>query len=176
MEIKGQGFSLRGWKVGDAASLQKHADNINVYSYLFNRFPHPYTMDNAVEWISRMMNQDPLLNFVIDVDVDGELAGVIGIDMRNDIYQKAPLIGYWLGETYWGSGIMPQAVKLMVNYAFTHLDIVRLQAGVFSNNPRSMRVLEKAGFVKEGILKSNIIKNGVILDEHVYGLVRGNRD
>jgi ribosomal-protein-alanine N-acetyltransferase len=172
MEIKGQGFSLRGWKVDDAAALQKHADNINVSSYLFNRFPYPYTMDNAIEWISYMMKQDPLLNFVIDVD--GTLAGVIGLDMRNDVYQKAPLMGYWLGETYWGSGIMPQAVRLMVNYAFTQMDIVRLQAGVFSNNPRSMRVLEKAGFVKEGILKSAIIKYGVILDEHIYGLV--NRD
>jgi RimJ/RimL family protein N-acetyltransferase len=168
MEIKGQGFSLRGWRTDDAAALQKHADNINVSGYLFNRFPYPYTMDNAVEWINHMMKQEPLLNLVIAVD--GELAGVIGIEMRTDVYQKAPLIGYWLGEAYWGRGIMPQAVKLMIDYLFTHFDIVRLQAGVFSNNPRSMRVLEKAGFVKEGILKSSIIKNGVVLDEHVYGL------
>lgn len=170
MKIKGQGFSLRGWRPDDAASLQKHADNINISSYLFDRFPHPYTMDDAVEWIDRMMKQQPLLNLVIDVD--GELAGVIGIEMRNDVYQKAPLIGYWLGEAHWGRGIMTTAIKFMVNYAFTNLDIVRLQAGVFSNNPRSMRVLEKAGFMKEGILKSSVIKNGVILDEHVYGLVK----
>jgi RimJ/RimL family protein N-acetyltransferase len=176
MEIKGQGFSLRGWRADDAAALQKHADNIHVSSYLFDRFPYPYTMDNAVEWINHVMKQEPLLNLVIDVD--GGLAGVIGIDMRTDVYQKAPLIGYWLGEAYWGKGIMPKALKLFVNYAFTTFDIVRLQAGVFNNNPRSMRVLEKAGFEKEGILKSSIIKNGVILDEHVYGLtgIKGNRD
>jgi ribosomal-protein-alanine N-acetyltransferase len=171
MEIKGQGFSLRGWKVDDAASLQKHADNNNISSYLLDRFPHPYTMDNAVEWITLMIKQHPLLNFVIDID--GALAGVIGIEMRDDVYRKAPLIGYWLGEACWGNGIMPKAIKLFVNYAFTNLDIVRLQAGVSSNNPRSMRVLEKAGFIKEGILKSSIIKNGLILDEHIYGLVKG---
>lgn len=170
MEIYGQGFTLRGWKIDDAAPLQKHADNINVSSYLLDKFPHPYTMDNAVEWINLMMKQAPLLNFVIDIN--GELAGAVGIEMRNDVYRKAPLIGYWLGEHYWGSGIMPQAVKLIANYAFTHLDIVRLQAGIFSNNPRSMRVLEKAGFVKEGVLRNSIIKNGVILDEHIYGLVK----
>jgi RimJ/RimL family protein N-acetyltransferase len=170
MEIKGQGFSLRGWRADDAASLQKHADNIHISSYLYDRFPHPYTLDNAVEWISLMMKQRPLLNLVIDVD--GALVGVIGIEMRNDVYRKAPLIGYWLSETCWGKGIMPKALKLFINYAFTTFDIVRLQAGVFSNNPRSMRVLEKAGFVKEGVLKSSIIKNGLILDEHIYAFVR----
>jgi RimJ/RimL family protein N-acetyltransferase len=170
MEIKGQGFSLRGWMTEDAASLQKHADNIHISSYLYDRFPHPYAMDNAVEWINRMMNQDPFLCFVIDVD--GELAGAVGIEMRNDVYRKAPLIGYWLAEAHWGNGIMTGAVKLVADYAFATLDIVRLQAGVFSNNPRSMRVLEKAGFVKEGVFKNSIIKNGVILDEHIYAFVR----
>jgi RimJ/RimL family protein N-acetyltransferase len=66
---------------------------------------------------------------------------------------------------------MTEAVKLVADYAFTHFDLIRLQAGIFSNNLRSMRVLEKAGFVKEGILKNAIVKNGVVLDEHVYGLV-----
>jgi len=68
---------------------------------------------------------------------------------------------------------MPEAVKLVVDYAFASFDIHRLHAGVFGNNPRSMRVLEKAGFVKEGVLKNAIVKNGIVLDEHVYGL---NRD
>jgi ribosomal-protein-alanine N-acetyltransferase len=98
MEIKGQGFSLRRWRTDDAASLQKHADNNNISSYLLDRFPHPYTMDNAVEWIALMVKQDPLLNFVIDID--GALAGVIGIEMRDDVYRRAPLIGCWLGEAY----------------------------------------------------------------------------
>ena len=111
-----------------------------------------------------------MVNFVIDVN--GELAGVAGIDFREDIYRKAPLLGYWLREDYWGKGIMTEAVKLVTAYAFTNFDIVRLQAGVLGNNSRSMRVLEKAGFIKEGILKNNIIKNGAVLDEHIYGLVK----
>ena len=69
-------------------------------------------------------------------------------------------------------GIMPQAVKLIVGYAFTHLDVIRIQAGILGNNPKSMRVLEKAGFTKEGILKNGIIKNGVVLDEHIYAVLR----
>lgn len=170
MEIKAPGFTLRGWKKTDATALQKHADNRNIHAYLLDKFPHPYTMENANEWISLILNQTPLLCFVIDIN--GELAGVVGIEMRTDVYRKAPLIGYWLAEEYWGKGIMTSAVKLVADYAFANLDIIRLQASIFSNNPRSMRVLEKCGFVKEGVSKRAILKNNEILDEHIYALVR----
>ena len=170
MELTGQGFTLRGWRPDDAESLQKHADNPNISNYLFDRFPSPYTLEAAVNWIQLKKDQNPLVNFVIDVE--GKLVGVIGLDLREDIYRKAPLLGYWISETFWGRGIMPQAIKLIVRYAFNNLDVVRIQAGVLSNNPKSMRVLEKAGFLKEGILRNNIIKNGVIMDEHIYGILK----
>jgi len=160
---------LRGWKADDAPALQRNANNPKIYNCLLDIFPHPYTMEDAVSWVNIMLKQDPLLVFVIDID--GELAGVVGLTMRADVYRKAPLIGYWLGEAYWGRGIMTEAVKLVVKYAFTNLGITRLQAGIFSTNPASMRVLEKAGFIKEGIARNAIIKNGIVLDEHCYGLV-----
>jgi ribosomal-protein-alanine N-acetyltransferase len=171
MEIKGTGFMLRGWRLDDAESLQKHADNANVYSFLMDRFPHPYTMTDAVNWINLMLQQQPVITFVIAVD--DKLAGVIGLEMRDDIYRKAPLLGYWLGEEFWGRGIATEAVKLITNYAFSTLDIERIQAGILSNNPRSMRVLEKAGYKMEGVLKNNIFKNGVVLDEWIYGKLKG---
>jgi ribosomal-protein-alanine N-acetyltransferase len=171
MELNGNGFKLRGWKEEDAAALQRHANNTNISDFLFDRFPSPYTLGEAVKWILIKLNQSPVVNFVIDVN--GNLAGVVGIDLRDDIYRKSPLLGYWLREDYWGKGIMTEAVKLVTAYAFANLDIVRIQAGVLSNNPRSMRVLEKAGYTKEGILKNNIIKKGMVLDEHIYGFVKG---
>jgi RimJ/RimL family protein N-acetyltransferase len=170
MEIKGTNFSLREWRIDDAGLLQKHADNPNISAFLMDRFPHPYTMDDAISWIDLMLRQKPLLIFVIAVD--DKLAGVIGLEMRSDIYRKAPLLGYWLGEEFWGRGIATEAVKLITNYAFSTLDIVRIQAGILSSNPRSMRVLEKAGYTMEGVLKNSIFKNGAVLDEWVYGMVK----
>jgi len=170
MELQGPGFILRGWLPEDAVSLQKHADNTNITDFLMDRFPSPYTMDEAVNWIKMMQHQDPMVIF--SIAVDGNVVGGIGLELRGDVYSKAPLIGYWLGQEYWGRGIMPEAVKLVTNYAFTHLDVVRLQAGIFGNNPKSMRVLEKAGYTKEGVMKSSIFKNGVILDEHIYAIIR----
>lgn len=172
MEITGLGFILRGLRLEDAAALQKQADNPGIACFLFDRFPSPYTLTDAINFIRLRMADEIQTKFAIVVN--GELAGVIGIDFREDIYRKAPLIGYWLGEQYWGDGMMTKAVKLVVDYAFTNLDIERLQAGILGNNPASMRVLEKAGFKKEGILRNGIFKKGVILDEHVYGITKSD--
>jgi ribosomal-protein-alanine N-acetyltransferase len=171
MERHGSCFKLRGWKPDDAGSLQRHADNTHITDFLLDRFPSPYTMADAVNWIEMMRNQDPIVNFAIDVD--GNVVGAIGLELRDDVYRKTSILGYWISELFWGRGIMPEAVKLVTAYAFANLDIIRIQAGILGNNPKSMRVLEKAGFVKEGILKNSIIKKGVILDEHIYGICKG---
>ena len=172
MELRGQGFKLRTFTEDDAAALQRYANNTNISDFLFDRFPSPYTMEEAIKWIAGKLEQNPVTHFVIDVD--GELSGIIGIDKREDVYRKAQLLGYWLRQDYWGRGIMRQAIKLITAHAFKNLDIVRLQAGVLANNPRSMRVLEKAGFIKEGVLRCNIIKHGIVMDEHIYGIIKAD--
>lgn len=170
MELKGTGFIIRGWKKGDEASLQKNANNPKVSACLMDRFPSPYTMDDAMFWVNNLANQDPLVNLAITIN--DEVVGGIGLEPRQDVYRKTALIGYWLSEELWGRGIMPEAVKLVTNYAFTQLDFIRVQASIYSKNPASMRVLEKAGFVKEGIMKNAVIKNGVVMDEHLYAILK----
>ena len=118
------------------------------------------------------INEEPVTNFAIEVN--GEVAGVIGLDFRADVYRKTPLIGYWLSEQYWGRGIIPEAVKLITAYGFNNLDIICIQAAILSKNPKSMRVLEKAGYIKQGVLKGSVIKNNEILDEHVYAAYNCN--
>ena len=130
MELQGDGFMLRGWKPDDAESLQKHADNTNISDFLLDRFPSPYTLEDAINWIKMMQHQNPVVNFAIAID--GNVAGVIGLELREDVYRKTPLIGYWISEEYWGRGIMSEAVKLITDYAFAYLDIIRIQAGVLS--------------------------------------------
>jgi ribosomal-protein-alanine N-acetyltransferase len=166
MEIKGSGFTLRSWRMSDAAPLQHLADNPNIAANLYDRFASPYTISDAEFFISLHIDEQPATTFVIDVD--SKFAGTIGIDFRNDVFVRSPLFGYWLGEDYWGQGIMTQAARLVVQYAFKTFDIICMQAGVFSSNPASMRVLEKSGFIKQGILKGTIFKQGQILDEHIY--------
>ncbi|MDD4138319.1 MAG: GNAT family protein, partial [Methanoregula sp.] len=81
-------------------------------------------------------------------------------------------IGYWLSESCRGKGIMTGAVRAVVPVAFERFDIVRLQAGIFADNPASMRVLEKSGFIREAVHRNAITKNGVTMDEMLYVLLR----
>jgi RimJ/RimL family protein N-acetyltransferase len=170
MELHGNGFIIRGWKKGDEVSLQKNANNPKVSACLMDRFPSPYTIEDAINWVSILIDQNPLINFAITIN--DEVIGGIGMEPRQDVYRKTAIIGYWLSEELWGKGIMPEAIKLVTEYAFTRLGFIRLQASVYSKNPASMRVLEKAGYVKEGIMKNAVIKGGEILDEHLYAILK----
>jgi RimJ/RimL family protein N-acetyltransferase len=170
MILRGNGFILRGWRQGDEVSLQKNANNPKISGCLGDSFPSPYTMEAAVEFVSRKIQQEPILNFALDVNC--EVAGAAGIELKADVWRKTAVIGYWLGEEFWGRGIMTEAVKLVTAYAFEKFDFIRIEARVYHINPRSMRVLEKAGYHKEAVLKNSAFKNGEVLDEHIYVILR----
>jgi ribosomal-protein-alanine N-acetyltransferase len=155
---------------GDEISLQKNANNPKVSACLMDRFPSPYTMDDAIFWVNSLVSQNPLVNFAITIN--DEVVGGIGLEPRQDVYSKTAILGYWLSEELWGRGIMPEAVKLLTDYAFTQLGFIRIQASVCGKNPASMRVLEKAGYIKEGIMKNAVIKNGVVMDENLYAILK----
>ena len=92
----------------------------------------------------------------------------MGIHLLDDVKHRTAEIGYWISESMWGKGMMTEAIGSLVSVAFERYPIERLQAGIFSNNPASMRVLEKCGFSREAVHRNAIIKNGIILDEVMY--------
>jgi len=170
MEIKLLSCTLRRWKVGDEPSLVRHANNRNVWINLLDGFPHPYTLADAEHWIQHVSRESPIRNFAIEVD--GEAVGAIGLHPKRDVYRKSAGIGYWLGESYWGRGIITEAVKALTGYAFSHFDLHRLYAGVFEWNHASMRVLEKAGYTFEARLRKGVTKDGKTIDELIYAFLR----
>ena len=170
MEIQLSRAKLRKPGTEDAQSMAKHANNAKIAANMRNGFPHPYTLENAQQWIE-MVNTTPK-SHILAIEVDNEVAGGVGIHYFDDIYCLGGEIGYWLGEPHWNKGIATEALKAMVQYAFTNTDLIRLQAGVFEHNPGSRRVLEKAGFTLEGIRKKAVFKNNTVQDEYLYALLK----
>ena len=162
--------TLREWQPGDEAALVAVADNRNVWRNLHHRFPHPFTPADAQYWFSFLAAMPEPTHWAIEVD--GLAVGGIGVDLGEGIFAKAGHFGYWLGEPYWGRGIMSAAVRAASEYALSHFGLVRLEAPVFAWNPASMRVLEKAGFVREGVLRKSVLKEGQLIDQVLYALVR----
>jgi RimJ/RimL family protein N-acetyltransferase len=166
MRINTPSSTLRDWRPDDAGSLTKHANNPRIAASMRDAFPSPYTQEDADRFIS--MAADRTMNLFLAIEVDGEAVGGIGIHRLEDVRRRSAEIGYWLSESCWGRGIATDAIRSLVPIAFETFDIVRVEAGIFSNNPSSMRVLEKCGFVREAVHTNAITKNGVLLDEMVY--------
>lgn len=168
--INGNGFILRPWRLEDAESLARHANNEKIAMNLRDGFPHPYTLQDAKDWINMVINNKKDLIYAIEID--GEACGGIGLHAGKDVYRYNAEIGYWLSEQHWGKGVVTGAVALLVRHGFEHYSWTRIFAGVFSNNPASMKVLEKCGFRREAVFKKSVKKRGNYLDEQVYSILK----
>jgi len=158
---------LRSWQKEDIAPLIDLANNRNIADNMRDRFPHPYTLKDAEEWIVLNEKRDPATNFAIEVD--GKLAGGCGMQVFQDVYRHSAEIGYWIGEPFWGRGIATEAMKLLLEKIETDFPgIIRVSAEIFEHNIASMKVLEKNGFHLESIRKKAVVKNDIIMDDHVW--------
>lgn len=163
---------IRKWKLEDAKSLARALSNKNVLNNLRDGLPYPYTEKDATDYINAMLGADPDSTFAYAVEVDGEVAGSIGAFRQGNIHFRTAELGYYLGEEYWGKGVMTQAVSLLCRKIFDETDILRIYAEPFAYNTGSRRVLEKAGFQLEGIMENNAVKNGQVLNMALYALTR----
>ncbi len=168
--IELEGLVLRPWATEDEASLVQHANNRNIWLNVRDRFPHPYTPNDAKLWIKIANRDTTMLN--VAMEVDRQAVGGLGVVFKDDVYRRSAEIGYWLGEAYWNQGLTSRAVVALSQYVFEHYDIVRLYAGIFENNHASARVLEKAGYIFEARLRQSVTKGGETMDELIYARLR----
>jgi Acetyltransferases, including N-acetylases of ribosomal proteins len=164
-------FRLREWELTDKFSLAEQANNIRIWNRVRDFFPHPYTPEDGEAFIKMVKEKDgPPSEFAIEAA--GKAVGGVGLTLHSDVERITAEIGYWLGEDYWNKGIMTQAVCRMTDYAFKQFDLVKIYAPVFAFNIASRKVLEKAGFELEAVLKKAAIKNGEITDMYYYSLIK----
>lgn len=164
--------AIRPLIMNDLPDLVKAANDQGVSAFLRDRFPYPYTEAAGSSYLTFCEQGNPQETLQYAILVDDRFAGCIGIEKESDVYRLNGELGYWLGRSYWGQGIATKAVELMVDEAFTKLDIHRIHAEVFEPNKASQRVLEKNDFVKEGHYHGNIIKYGQIIDSVIYARLR----
>ncbi|MBX2951234.1 MAG: GNAT family N-acetyltransferase [Leadbetterella sp.] len=166
-----RGLVIREWERADKPSLTAHANNIRVWNNLRDYFPSPYTPEDGEKFIEMVLQKPrPVTDFAISVE--GKAVGGIGLILQTDVQRISAEVGFWLGEDYWNKGIMTAALKELVEYSFTRLPLVKLYATVFDFNTGSQKVLTKAGFEKEAVLKRAAMKNDKIIDLHYYGLIK----
>jgi RimJ/RimL family protein N-acetyltransferase len=161
---------LRPFQPDDAASIAQLANDLSVWRNLRDLFPHPYTLEHARVFIEHTLSQSPTPHRAIVVD--GQAVGTLGLKLGTDVERVSAELGYWLGAPYRGRGVMTEAIRAFTDEAFDIFSLSRIFALPFAHNVASCRVLEKAGFGLEAVLRRSCIKEGQILDQRQYARIR----
>jgi RimJ/RimL family protein N-acetyltransferase len=167
------GCVLRPWRAADRPDLIRHANNRRVWRNMTHTFPHPYTDRDADLWLA--IAADPGASLQLAIDVEGSAVGGIGAIAGEGIFAQTAQFGYWLGEAHWGRGIASAAARALADRIAAERLFARLEAQVFEWNPASMRVLEKAGFTREAVLRCAATKDGELIDTVLYARVLGSK-
>jgi [ribosomal protein S5]-alanine N-acetyltransferase len=160
---------VRSYRPTDAQSLALHANNRKIWLNLRDGFPHPYSIENADVFIQRAIHATPESNFAICVNENA--VGGIGFTVHTDVERISAEIGYWLGESFWGRGIVTESVKAVTEYAIKTHNLRRVFAVPYETNQASFRVLEKSGYTLEGRMRKSALKDGKVIDQLLYAYV-----
>lgn len=169
LRLEGASCAVRGWRMLDAEALVRHANNAKIARQLRDRFPHPYTRHAANTFLKHVLSTVPVTNFA--VEIDGEAVGGIGFVPGTDVERYSAEIGYWLSEACWGRGVATEAVRLVTKHAFEKHNLLRLFALPFADNMASVRVLEKSGYAREGLLRASSVKFGKPRDQLLFAII-----
>jgi ribosomal-protein-alanine N-acetyltransferase len=167
------GFYLSPIQEGDQAAYLEHFQDKKTVDLLL-RIPFPYLEADAEKWV----------RFCVDIDLkqntpyhfalrraDGFLIGGLGFQLNHGPARHRAEIGYWVAHDYRGRGLATSMVRAIIPYAFRELALLRLEATSSSQNFASHRVLEKAGFTREGFLAAYYLKEGIVVDVHLFSLL-----
>jgi ribosomal-protein-alanine N-acetyltransferase len=163
-------FELRKWEISDTESFFKYSSNKKIAENMRGSFPS--TFDDCRKTVESFSSNDEIQQCCRAIVLNGEVVGCIGLFIKDDVYCKSAEIAYWLGEPFWGRGLMSEAIIRFCQTAFEQYDIVRIFAEPYAHNIGSRKVLEKAGFVMEGIMKKSVYKNGDFFDSCMYALLK----
>lgn len=172
MFLRGKRIYLRPLQKNDIEKLYVWMNDYEgVLQFLTTRYPN-FLEDEEAWYENLRKNKKSDVVFAIAKSDTHEIIGVMGLH-RIDHINGTATTGSFIGdEGDRSKGYATEAKMLVLRYAFNTLNLRKICSHVFATNPRSMRALEKSGYVKEGVLKEHKFINGHYVDEHVFAVFR----
>ncbi len=164
-------MELRKWSLDDKRELTDLCNAVDR-TYLSDRLPHPYTEEDADEWLEMALEAEGTQGTFRAVTVDGRVVGSVSVERKPDIYRLDGELGYMLLKEFGNRGLMTQAVRQVREIALKELGLNRITANVFRPNMASQRILLKNGFTQEGIMRKAAVKDDCVYDVLIFGLLR----
>ena len=168
--IETKRLKLRPLVLADAEVIEKYAGEKRV-AEMTVLIPHPYPKGAAESWIAETLaNPSPGGPFALTLKASGEFIGVMELSLCDDALRAEA--GFWLGQPFWGQGFCTEALQAVIDYGFRDLNLLRIYAGHFSENPASGRVQKKAGMKLEGVHRMGAIRFGSPKDLVMLAITR----
>ena len=162
---------LKKWSKEDQETLITICNTIDR-SFLSGRIPNPYTTESANWWLNMVQQSEGKNGIFRKIIADGKIVGTISVEQKDDVYRKDAEIGYYVLPEAYSKGITTEAARQICEIAFETLEIIRITGLVYEPNIASRKVLEKNGFVLEGIMKQAVTKENNIYNLCIYGKVK----
>lgn len=164
---------LRPWKLEDLPAFEQISNDPEVADFT-SSFVYPQPEGWAKARLERQIGAQGTWghSFAVILRETGEIIAEASIGL--ELKRARGELGYMCARDWRGRGIVPEAVRALNAWAFTNLELNRIQACHFPRNPASGRVLEKAGLQREGVLRGYLLKNGVSEDVIMYGITRAD--
>lgn len=171
VELQTERLTLRTIAEEDADELFPLINDPMVLSGLIN-VPYPYPRSRVMSMI-KILRETMRYGESIETSIilKASSAPIGTCSLRIDRQNEKADIGYWLGKQYWNKGYMTEAIKRLIEFAFTELHLFRLHARCFERNRASARILTKCGMKLEGCARGDALKDGEHLDVLDFGLL-----
>lgn len=170
--LKTKNYNLRSYRLSDAECATENLSNPNINRWL-SSLPVPYRLRDAREWIDTILREQRKKHpskIIWVIESKGRMIGAVGL--HSIVPGHKAELGYWLSESFWGSGAMTEAVQKVSNYAFKEFKLIRIYAKVYKGNEGSKKVLLKNGFQVEGMVRKGIKKHGRVIDYNLMAKVK----
>jgi [ribosomal protein S5]-alanine N-acetyltransferase len=162
-------LSLKELTVADVDDFMEWATDDEVTKYMmWNSYS---SHEEAQKFILTVVQPHPWFKAIC---LGEKVVGSITLDKGKGIHSCKAEIGYAVAKRYWGQGLATQAVKLAIRNGFVDLDVERIEAFVDPGNVSSQRVLDKSGFVREGLLRNCVLQKGTLKSRYVYSVLRAD--
>ncbi|MCK3881329.1 GNAT family N-acetyltransferase [Streptococcus suis] len=144
---------LRPWSETDAADLFSQASHHEVGPAA--GWPVHQSVEESREIIKTVLSQPETYALVLKEtgQVIGSIGLMIGKQSGLDLPDSGAELGYWLGQGFWGQGLIPEACQVLLDYGFSKLNLEKIWCRSFVGNAKSLRVQEKLGFVYQYLLE-----------------------
>ena len=169
VELRTKRLLLRPFQLEDVDDIYGYARDLEYGRYASYRRPLPYTRQDAQEFVARQLFASWSTSPAFAVVLNSEVVG--GIDLGIDETHEIAELGYDLARGHWGSGLIPEAAHVVIDWALGEYGLAKIYATADIRNRRSTRVMEKLGMKCEGLLRSHRKGRDERIDEAYYGLL-----